>query len=249
MRPNQFMKAASLARLSAADAFLLDNACPDIVSVLVFDIDGESPSFDTIRDQILRNIERMDAFPVRLAHDRLKAGFPYRVRSRRWSDSAMVELRSSTTWDGALAELSDLVGCKVDPFTQCVKVHVFRNVESAPTVSGTATLVALQVNHAIADGRGAAGILQELLGGGGSSSARARPLDRDIRPGCMQRWQSSVYQVGSRGRTGDCFVCLGKRRTTHEIIAPSSRRTHEQATGRAVSTQSCSIGRTSSRSR
>ncbi|MFI7167176.1 hypothetical protein ACIBM3_32480 [Rhodococcus erythropolis] len=159
MRRIRFMKAASRARLSAADAFLLDNACPDIVGVLVFDIDGESPSLETIRDQIRCNIERMDALPVRLAHDRLKVGFPYRVRSRRWSDSTSVELRSSTTWEDALTELSDVTGCKVDPFTQCVKVHVFRNVERAPTVSGTATLVALQVNHAIADGRGAARIL------------------------------------------------------------------------------------------
>ncbi|WP_151531985.1 hypothetical protein [Rhodococcus erythropolis] len=193
------MKTASLARLSAADAFLLDNACPDIVSVLVFDIDGESPSFDTIRDQIRRNIERMDALPVRLAHDRLKAGFPYRVRSHRRSDSAIVELRSSTTWEEALTELSDLAGCKVDPFTQCVKVHVFRNVESSPTVSGTATLVALQVNHAIVDGRGAARILQELLDGGGSSSVRARPLDRD--PSWMHTAMAVVGVPGRLART------------------------------------------------
>ena len=88
----------------------------------------------------------------------------------RWCTAAVGDGRfrhhpGSGTWDEARAAIAGLLTEPLDPTVHTWRVHLFGPVSGAPRASGAATVVVVQISHALADGRGASGLARALLGG------------------------------------------------------------------------------------
>lgn len=90
-----------------------------------------------------------------------------------WAPCEVVEVREAIarTWDDLPAAVARLFARQVDATVAPWRLHVFPNVDGAPRCSGPATVVVLQLAHALADGRRAADIARALFVAGETVSA------------------------------------------------------------------------------
>ncbi|GAA1075854.1 wax ester/triacylglycerol synthase domain-containing protein [Tsukamurella spumae] len=98
-----------------------------------------------------------------------------------WAPNTVVDVREgiARTWAEVPAAIARLFARQVDATVSPWRVHVFPHVAGAPRCTGTATVVVLQVAHALADGRRASAIARSLFDG---APAAAVPVFRPLPP-------------------------------------------------------------------
>ncbi|TWS23667.1 DUF1298 domain-containing protein [Tsukamurella sputi] len=101
-----------------------------------------------------------------------------------WAPNTVVDVREGIahTWDEVPGALARLFARQVDATVSPWRLHVFPHVAGAPRCSGTATVVVLQVAHALADGRRASDIARRLFDGAQAAEVPVfRPLPGAVR--------------------------------------------------------------------
>ncbi|WP_185756940.1 hypothetical protein [Nocardia bhagyanarayanae] len=141
---------------------------------------------ETLRTAVAARSARIPDLRVRLRETPGDLGYPSWVSCEYSADQFVEHPLPRADWAAVEAALGDLLATGVDATLHPWKLHVFRGVAGAPMRDADdelATVVVLQMSHALADGRRAAAIARELFSeeGRGESSglgvAAARAAD------------------------------------------------------------------------
>ncbi|WP_253799199.1 wax ester/triacylglycerol synthase family O-acyltransferase [Nocardia amikacinitolerans] len=130
--------------------------------------DAGAPT-ETLRTAVAARSARIPALRVRLRETPGDLAYPSWVPCEYSADQFVEHPLPRPDWAAVEAALGDLLGTGVDATVHPWKLHVFRGVAGAPMRASDdelATVVVLQMSHALADGRRAAGIARELFSEG-----------------------------------------------------------------------------------
>lgn len=101
------------------------------------------------------------------------------------ADDQVVVYPGIDTWQGCLDRLAGLMSAQLDPTRAAWRVHLFGPIADPPRGVGPASVVVLQISHALADGRRASDLARQLFADDSSvvavslaTSADASVLDR-----------------------------------------------------------------------
>lgn len=153
-------------RLAAADSRMLalsQRVPDDQFAVYVF---GGAPDPDIFTQRLLGAARTVPELSCRIARLPGDLDRPYRLPTPLPGD-AVIPVRDVTTWPGVLARLAELPS--VDPTVLPWRLWVFTPTVGAPRAAtpsaagGPATVVVLQINHAMADGRLVAELARRLF--------------------------------------------------------------------------------------
>lgn len=154
-------------RMAAIDALHFFGEIPDypgdVVPVAVIDSPNGSPSFEEIRDVIAARAERIPALRELARTVPLNLDYPHWVRDEQPVERLIRE-HPANEWSGVLAAVTELSLDGVDADQTGWRLVVFRNVTGAPDITGTATVVMHQANHAITAGGGSSQVMRALFG-------------------------------------------------------------------------------------
>ncbi|NMD56521.1 MULTISPECIES: wax ester/triacylglycerol synthase domain-containing protein [Tsukamurella] len=140
--------------------------------------DGPAPSAAEVADVVLARAPSIPDLRLRIAPA------PGDLEHPAWAPCDVIDVREgiARTWDAVPAAVARLFSRQVDATVAPWRVHVFPRVAGAPRCAGLATVLVLQVAHALADGRRSAEIARALLGSGGAREVpAARPLPGPLR--------------------------------------------------------------------
>ncbi|TWS18193.1 DUF1298 domain-containing protein [Tsukamurella asaccharolytica] len=140
--------------------------------------DGAAPSAAQVADAVLARAPLITDLGLRIAPA------PGDLEHPAWAPGEVPAVREGVacTWDAVPAAVARLFARQVDATVAPWRLHVFPRVAGAPRCVGPATVVVLQVAHALADGRRSAEIARALFGGGDSPEVRTfRPLPGRLR--------------------------------------------------------------------
>lgn len=163
-------------RMTAVDAQMLwMSAKIPNDQFLLYAFDGSPSEIDAAIDQMWLRAEACDELRLRVVDD-CAARYP------RWvpgvvDRSQFVVRDAGRTWQSCLDAVADLVGRQLDTRQMCWRVHVFPDVSGVPEAGGVATVVVIQMAHALGDGTRSAALAGVLLG-------RATPVSA---PGSCRR--------------------------------------------------------------
>ncbi|MEV0355919.1 hypothetical protein AB0H71_07615 [Nocardia sp. NPDC050697] len=139
-----------------------------------------------LREFIARRSARIPELSVRLRRTPGDLNQPFWTPSQFHSEQFRQHEIPDSDWHGVSRALGVLLGSRVEAAEFPWRLHVFRGVRGVPGTGVTdapALVAVLQVSHALADGRAAAGLARALFGPGEPvSGARA-----DVRAGGMLR--------------------------------------------------------------
>lgn len=135
---------------------------------LLFVFDGTPDSLDEAVDELKVRARGCDELRLRLRDDSALR-YPRWVRGEVEDGQFVVHDSDDVSWQVCLDEVARLADDQLGPRRMTWRVHVFTRVQAAPTVAGPATVVVVQVSHALGDGSRAAALAGALLG-------RAHPL-------------------------------------------------------------------------
>ncbi|MBF6421908.1 hypothetical protein IU436_24785 [Nocardia farcinica] len=181
------MNQAAVNRVAPQDAimFWLSRRSRNDLFLLYSFADRGRPTAE-LRAALLTRARRIPDLAVRLREVPGDLNYPAWVPCAVL-DSQIVEHRGVADWPGLESAVGELLGTGVDAAERPWRVHLFRGVGGAPGPAPdgeTATVVVLQISHALADGRRAAAIARELFGAGEDAAAGARW--REGHPGAAQ---------------------------------------------------------------
>lgn len=154
-------------RLTAIDARLywLSTRIPlDQFVLLAFDGEGADDLVDRARS--------VDELRLRLRETPGTVDHPYWVPMEPTADH--VRSHSATDWAHCLDRVGELIGEPVDPRDSPWRMHVFTGVAGVPRCGPRATVIVLQISHALADGRGSSRIARAVFGGSRRGPATRR---------------------------------------------------------------------------
>lgn len=161
-------------RIAAIDALHFFGDIPnypgDVCPVAVIDSPGGSPAFDDIHIALAARAEAIPALRELPRKVPLNLDYPHWVRDNQ-SVARLIREHPATEWTAVLSAITEIAHTPVDGAKDGWQLVVFRNVTGAPGISGTATVVLHQANHAITAGGGSSQILRALFG---DDSALAR---------------------------------------------------------------------------
>ncbi|MFF0531601.1 wax ester/triacylglycerol synthase domain-containing protein [Nocardia amikacinitolerans] len=138
--------------------------------------DAGAPT-ETLRTAVAARSARIPDLRVRLRETPGDLDYPSWVPCEYSADQFVEHPLPRPDWVAVEAALGDLLGTGVDATVHPWKLHVFRGVAGAPMRASDdelATVVVLQMSHALADGRRAAGIARELFSEGEAYDGRPR---------------------------------------------------------------------------
>ncbi|MCZ4519939.1 WS/DGAT domain-containing protein [Rhodococcus ruber] len=137
----------------------------DQFALLVFDsIDGSEPTFADVQAHVESRAPRVSGLGVRLQETLWGLDYPRWVRDDSPPRHHLVDHDlGQQNWDGVEHFIGELLCTRLDMRDLAWKLHVIRGVRDAPLVRGTATLVVLQVGHALTDGLGVTRLLRALF--------------------------------------------------------------------------------------
>ncbi|MBS4100813.1 WS/DGAT domain-containing protein [Tsukamurella paurometabola] len=139
---------------------------------------GPAPSAARVADAVLARVPSVTDLRLRIAPA------PGDLEHPAWAPSAVADVREGVarTWDAVPAAVARLFARQVDATVAPWRLHVFPHVAGAPRCTGPATVVVLQIAHALADGRRSAEIARALFGPGDPVEAPVfRPLPGPLR--------------------------------------------------------------------
>ncbi|KXO89711.1 hypothetical protein AXK56_05960 [Tsukamurella pulmonis] len=138
---------------------------------------GPAPSAAEVADVVLARAPSIMDLRLRIAPA------PVDLEHPAWAPNAVVDVREgiARTWDAMPAALARLFARQVDATVSPWRLHVFPHVHGAPRCTGPATVVVLQLSHALADGRRSAEIARELFAGNGGVIPVVRPAPGPVR--------------------------------------------------------------------
>lgn len=221
------------ARLHATDAsFLPSPSFPgssDQYLTFAFETSGTSVDpLDTVRDLVRRRTSGIDLFHCTVVPSPLGLDHPQWVRT---THDAEGRVGAATTeplaWDRAQDELARLMATRLDPEEATWHLHVLPVVTGVPGSSGTATIVVLQICHALTDGRGAGVMARTLFGPAGERPTvpAVRVLHR--RPGTARAVAADGARMIGRGLQGASTAVRStfpsRRATTEDTPDPPAR--------------------------
>ncbi|MEC4616394.1 hypothetical protein VPH29_24615, partial [Tsukamurella tyrosinosolvens] len=139
---------------------------------------GPAPSAAEVADVVLARASSVTDLRLRIAPA------PGDLEHPAWAPGEVADVREGIahTWDAVPAGVARLFARQVDATVAPWRLHVFPRVAGAPRCTGHATVVVLQVAHALADGRRSADIARALFGAGGIGEVPVfRPLPGPVR--------------------------------------------------------------------
>ncbi|WP_293342807.1 DUF1298 domain-containing protein, partial [Mycobacterium sp.] len=123
---------------------------------LLYAFDGEPEDLDRAVDQICRRARVCPGLTIRV-EDGWALTYPRWVPAPVGPERVICHDLADRSWHGCLAALSDLFADQLDIRRTPWRVHLFTSVTGIPRCTGTGTVAAVQVPHALADGaRGSA---------------------------------------------------------------------------------------------
>ncbi|WP_062800779.1 wax ester/triacylglycerol synthase domain-containing protein [Williamsia muralis] len=130
---------------------------------LLFAFDGEVGNLESAIDDVLGRAASNVDLTLRVADPGCAFDYPYWVRHGVGPDHVAVHQLPQPTWSGCLAAVQDLFADQLDLRDSVWRLHVFEGVGDVPRCQGSATVVVLQIGHALADGRRATGVARSLF--------------------------------------------------------------------------------------
>ena len=148
-----------MSKLAAVDAqsYWLSAKIPND-QVLLYVFDG-APAAEPVLAQLRRR--------AAVCHDlRLRILDDHPARAPRWvfADVPAFVEHGGTTWGACLHTVAMLGEQHLDPTVAAWRLHVFTPVDDVPGASGAATVAALHISHALADGTRSAALAGWLFG-------------------------------------------------------------------------------------
>lgn len=137
-----------------------------------------APSAAEVADAVLARVPSIADLRLRIAPA------PGDLEHPAWAPSEVTDVREGIahTWDAVPAALARMFARQVDATVLPWRLHVLPGVAGAPRCTGPATVVVLQVSHALADGRRSAEIARALFGAGEPGPSPVfRPLPGPVR--------------------------------------------------------------------
>lgn len=203
-------------RMSPADAqmYWMSEKIPND-QFLVYVFDGAPQSLESAIDFVIERAGSISDLRLRIADVDCAMDYPYWVRCDADWDQIIVRDLVDPTWDNCLDAIAGLADAQLDPRDKAWRLHVFTQVADAPRCDHTATVVVLQMCHALADGRRSSGLARQLFGPIGPEGPR---------PGSTEQAYSAVQaaavaalrlpiQIGSLGWRG-----LNAARTHRRLV-------------------------------
>lgn len=150
---------------------------------LVYVFDGSPREIDDAIEEMRRRADAVVELRLRVVED-CAARYPVWVPGAVDRSQFLVHAAGST-WQRCLDTVAELVDQQLDAHRLCWRAHVFPEVIGVPEVTGMASVVVVQMVHALGDGTRAATLAGLLLGRAGSVSTpvpgpRARLAARAI---------------------------------------------------------------------
>ncbi|WP_227984987.1 WSD1 family O-acyltransferase [Nocardia spumae] len=169
--------------------WLARRGCNDLFLLYCFDDTG-CPSGDLRAAALARSAEIPD-LRVRVREYR----FAYPAWEPCGFDEAQVVVHhlGEPLWTNVEAALGELLGEGVPADRYAWRLHLFRGIRDAPGGTGPGLVVVLQLSHALADGKRAAAIARELLGG--PAEGDVGPSDRAAVPGVAHGMESCAAEA------------------------------------------------------
>ncbi|SEH90909.1 Wax ester synthase-like Acyl-CoA acyltransferase domain-containing protein [Mycolicibacterium rutilum] len=152
---------------------------------LAYAFAGTPDSVEQAVDDVLERARRCADFGLRVRPHTLNLRFPDWVSGAPiGSHSVDVWPTAGLGWQQVLDSLAGLMQRQLDPRRNTWRLHVFREVRDVPGHDGVATVVVLQMTHALGDGTRTAALAAQLFGRAAApvpveQAGRTRPL-RDV---------------------------------------------------------------------
>lgn len=185
-----------MAKLGVRDAafhFLRDEAgSVDMYGIYVFDSgDSPAPTFDEIRAHVAERAPMIPALNVVLEEVAFGLDYPSWVPARSDTDAHLTDHDlADASWENCQRLLSTFLETGLDSRVRPWHVHVVRGVQGVPLVAGEATVVVLQVTHAMTDGMGLTHLANALFAPASTPKEIVGALLTGHVPAARPRWRS-----------------------------------------------------------
>lgn len=143
---------------------------------------------NALRAEILQRCAAVPELRLRLHDDPTGLAYPRWIPAEPAAAQIEQHRLPAPHWPELLAAVGRLTGTGVDARESPWRLHIFREVRDGPVCGSPATVVVLQISHALADGRGASRIARALFTEptppeAGSASPGAEPVGETPPPG------------------------------------------------------------------
>ncbi|MDQ1181025.1 WS/DGAT domain-containing protein [Rhodococcus sp. SORGH_AS_0301] len=203
-------------RLTATDArmYWLSRRLPSD-QFLLYAFDGVLDDPDAVATALVRRARAVGGLSVRLRETRWTADYPYWVPTEVTRDR--VRVHAGGMWQDCLDRVAETFGDQVEPRREPWRVHLYPCVDGVPGTTGSATVLVLQIAHA--------------LGDGGRVSALARALLSDELSAAVRTVVVSAPLAVARGAVELPARVIGMVRRAREAVVADRRRTADTAAG------------------
>lgn len=170
----------------------------DQFALLAFDhVDGVSPTFAAVQAHVESRSPRVPSLGLRLKETLWGLDYPRWVRDASSSCERVTDHDlGQPSWADVERFLGELLGSRLDMREQSWHLHVIRGVRDVPLVDGVATVVVLQVGHALTDGVGATRLLRALFAPPSDTVTIESPLPGHTRhEGAVRSWARSARSL------------------------------------------------------
>ncbi|MEV0342964.1 wax ester/triacylglycerol synthase domain-containing protein [Nocardia sp. NPDC050713] len=176
---------------------------------LLYSFADTGVSTETLRTAVAARSARIPDLRVRLRETPGDLGYPSWVPCEYSASQFIEHPLPRADWAAVQAALGDLLATGVDATSHPWKLHVFRGVAGAPMRASDdelATVVVLQMSHALADGMRAAAVARELFSGEDMVGGAGRPSASGAASGGQATGRAVDNGAGSRARAAEGFA-------------------------------------------
>lgn len=131
---------------------------------LLYAFDGVPQRLDAAIDIVLGRAESIADLRLRVADVDCALDYPYWVRCGVDRGQVTVHHLDDPSWNTCLDVVAGLVDQQLDLRERAWRLHVFPDVGDVPECGASATIVVLQVGHALADGQRSSLLARALFG-------------------------------------------------------------------------------------
>ena len=137
---------------------------------LLYAFDGGRTDIDRALAEIRGRAEACDELKLRISDNRFWT-YPIWALGEVGAEQFVVHDRAGDTWARCLAAVAALSHDQLDPQVMTWRLHVFAGIEGVPAAQTRATVVVLQICHALGDGIRSSELAGYLLGRAGTVPA------------------------------------------------------------------------------
>lgn len=171
---------------------------------LLYVFDGVPQNLEIAIDFVLERAEATADLRLRVADVDCALDYPYWVRCGADRDQVVVHELVDSCWVTCLDKIAGLVDDQLDLRDRAWKLHVFPGVGDTPECEGPATVVVLQVGHALADGQRSSLLARSLFSpvgpepSGSAGDERQYPIAQAVALAAI-RFPKQMGSLGWRG--------------------------------------------------